>query len=126
MKDGLIEGRARPLANYPHVRRAGGLLFLSGASARQPDGSVPDGIEAQTEALIQNIAAVLDGAGAGLGNLVEITTFLTDMGDFPGYNGVWNRHFDADTGPARTTVAVKALPKPELLIEMKAMAAVKD
>ncbi len=125
-KDGIIEGRAQPLANNPHVCRVGGLLFLSEASARQPDGSVPESIAAQTEALIANLAAVLEGAGTRLEDLAEITTFLTDMDDLPGYNAVWNRHFDAATGPARTTVAVKALPKPAMLIEMRAVASARD
>lgn len=78
-------------------------------------------IRAQTRAVIENIRDILASAGAGLADVVEISTFLVNMNDFGGYNQVYGEFFDAD-GPARTTVAVHQLPHPQLLIEIKAVA----
>lgn len=128
-----LADRANPLAHYPHVRRAGDLLFLCGTSSRRPDnthagatvlkdGTVQKDIAAQTRAVIENMRAILHAAGGELTDLVDITTFLVDMTDFPGYNEVYNEFFDASTGPARTTVGVSELPHPNLLIEMKGIA----
>lgn len=125
--------KPKPLANYPHIRRAGDFLIISGASARQGDGSIPgaetgpDGarhldIRKQTVALIDNLKLVLADAGAGLGDLVELNCFLVDMADYAGFNEVYNGVFDAATGPARTTVGVRELPEPNLLIEIKGLA----
>lgn len=130
----IATGRAPALANYPHVRRAGGFLFVSGTSSRRADGGHdgvtlhPDGrveldIRAQTRAVIENIAALLERAGASLGDLVDLTTFLVDVPrDYAGYNEVYDTFFDAHSGPARTTVGVAQLPHPNLLIEIKAVA----
>lgn len=129
----ILPDRARTLANYPHMREAGGFLFVSGISARRPDGSVegvsvrPDGskirdIRAQTRAVIENLRQVLRAAGADLENLVDVTAFLSDMADYPGYNEVYDQYFSAETGPARTTIAARQLPGPDLLIEIKAIA----
>ncbi len=126
--------RAGALASYPHVRRVGSLLFVSGTSSRRPDnshvgvevledGTVVRDIRAQTRAVIENVGRLLEEAGADLSNVVDVTTFLVDMADFRGYNAVYNEFFDAETGPTRTTVAVHALPHPHLLIEMKVIAA---
>ena len=71
--------------------------------------------------MIENIRDILASAGAGLADVVEISTFLVNMNDFGGYNQVYGEFFDAD-GPARTTVAVHQLPHPQLLIEIKAVA----
>ncbi len=128
-----MTAKARPRANYPHVRRAGDFLFVSGTSARRPDNSIAgaevDGlgtrtldIRAQTEAVIENIRRILADEGAGIEDLVELSCFLVNMNDFGGFNEVYNRHFDAATGPARTTVAVHQLPHPDLLVEIKAVA----
>lgn len=130
----ILEDRASALAHYPHARRVGDLLFVSGVSSRRPDnthvgvtvhadGRVEKDIRLQTAAVIENIRAILQAAGGDLENLVDITTFLVDMADFAGYNEVYNRYFEQRTGPSRTTVAVKELPHPNLLIEMKAIAA---
>ena len=78
-------------------------------------------IRVQTRAVIENIRDILASAGAGLADVVEISTFLVNMNDFGGYNQVYGEFFDAD-GPARTTVAVHQLPHPQLLIEIKAVA----
>jgi 2-aminomuconate deaminase len=134
--DAIILGgeKAQALAHYPHARRVGDLLFVSGTSSRRadnthvgatenPDGTFTLDIEAQTEALIENIRGILQAAGLDLEHLVDVTTFLVEMKDFPGYNRVYNRFFDAQTGPTRTTVAVHQLPHPNLLIEIKAVAA---
>jgi 2-aminomuconate deaminase len=114
------------------VKRAGDLLFVSGTSARRPDNTIVGAavddlgttdldIRAQTRAVLENIAAILRTEGAGLRDIVDVTTFLVSMNDFKGYNEVYGEYFD-ETGPARTTVAVHQLPHPHLLIEMKATA----
>lgn len=129
----ILSDRANPLAGYPHARRAGDFLYLCGTSSRRPDdthdgvtfdddGNVTMDIAAQTRAVIENMRVILEAAGGNLSNLVDITTFLVDMDDFAGYNAVYNEYFDAQTGPARTTVGVRELPHPHLLIEMKAIA----
>jgi len=128
----VLEGRAQPLGKYPHVRRAGDFLFISGTSSRnadnthtgvtaQQDGSVLLDIRAQTHAVIQNIQVILQAVGADLKDIVDVTTFLMDMNDFPGYNEVYGEYFGFD-GPARTTIAAHQLPHPHLLIEIKAIA----
>lgn len=127
----LAEG-ARPRGAYPHLKRAGDFLFVSGTSSRRPDNSLAGAavdemgtmtldIAEQTRAVIENIRAILQEVGADLDDLVEITTFLVNMNDFGGYNRVYGEFFDHN-GPARTTVAVHQLPHPQLLIEIKAVA----
>jgi enamine deaminase RidA (YjgF/YER057c/UK114 family) len=83
------------------------------ARPRIPDGTFTLDIEAQTEALIENIRGILQAAGLDLEHLVDVTTFLVEMKDFPGYNRVYNRFFDAQTGPTRTTVARPSAPAPQ-------------
>jgi 2-aminomuconate deaminase len=128
----LVEGKAKPRGTFPHIRRAGDFLFVSGTSSRRPDNSIAGAdaddmgtttldIEAQTRAVIENIRDILAQEGADLDDLVEISTFLVNMNDFGGYNRVYSEFFDYD-GPARTTVAVHQLPHPHLLIEIKAVA----
>lgn len=128
----VVEGKARPRGKYPHVRRAGDYLFVSGTSARRADNTIAGAevdemgttrldIRAQTRAVIENIGAILSEAGAGLGDVVEITSFLVNMNDFGGYNEAYGEFFGYE-GPARTTVAVHQLPHPLLLIEIKAVA----
>ena len=128
----VVPGKAVPRGKFPHVRRGGDFLFVSGASSRLPDNTIAGAsvdamgtanldIRVQTRAVIENIRDILTAAGAELTDAVEITTFLVNMNDFGGYNEVYGQFFDA-TGPARTTVAVHQLPHPHLLIEMKAVA----
>jgi 2-aminomuconate deaminase len=123
---------AAPRGTYPHYRRAGDFIFVSGLSSRRPDnsiaGAVPDAsgslqldIRAQTRAVLEKLATVLEAAGASLADIVEVSTFLVDMNDFAGYNEVYAEFFVRD-GPARTTVAVHQLPHPHLRIEIKAVA----
>jgi 2-aminomuconate deaminase len=85
-------------------------------------GTVQFDIREQTRAVIENIRAILQSAGAGLEDVVEVSTFLVDMADFAGYNAAYAEYFSAETGPARTTVAVHQLPHPHLRIEIKAVA----
>lgn len=132
VKASVVEGKATPRGKFPHLKRAGDLLFISGTSSRRRDNSFegvqvdPLGvtnldIRAQTRAVIENIRDILRDAGADLGDLVETGVFLVNMNDFGGYNEVWAEYFDYD-GPTRTTVAVHQLPHPHLLIEIKAVA----
>jgi 2-aminomuconate deaminase len=128
----VLPGKAQPRGTFPHFRRAGDFIFVSGTSARRADdsiaGATPDAsgralldIRAQTRAVLENIRDILAGAGAALTDVVEVSTFLTDMADFAAYNSVYSEFFGYE-GPARTTVAVAALPHPQLLIEIKAVA----
>ena len=128
----VVDGKAKPLGKFPHFRRAGDFIFVSGTSSRRPDnsyegveiaadGSVRLDISAQTRAVIHNIRDILRAAGADLGDVVEISSFLVDMQDFTAYNAVYGEFFGFD-GPTRTTVAVHQLPHPHLLVEMKAVA----
>lgn len=131
-KSGLIAGKAKPRGRFPHVKRAGDFLFVSGTSSRRPDNSIVGAeaddtgatdldITAQTRAVIDNIADILAYEGATLKDVVEISAFLVDMNDFAKYNQVYAEYFDYD-GPTRTTVAVHQLPHPHLRIEIKAIA----
>jgi len=118
----VIPGRAKPRGRFPHFRRAGDFVFVSGTSSRRPDNSIEGAdIAAQTRAVIENIGAILTEAGGTLGDVVEICSYLVDMKDFDGYNQIYGQFFD-EQGPARTTVAVAELPHPDLLIEIKAVA----
>lgn len=129
----IASDRAGALANYPHARRAGGFIFVSGVSSRRSDnthegviihddGSAELDIRAQTRAVIENIRAILRLAGADLNNVVDATVFLVDMNDYVGMNEIYNEYFDATLGPSRTTVAVHQLPHANLLIEIKMIA----
>jgi 2-aminomuconate deaminase len=128
----VIAGKAKPRGKYPHVKRAGDFLFVSGTSARRADNTIVGAevdeygttrldIRAQTKAVVENISDILKSAGAQLNDVVEVTTYLVNMNDFAGYNEVYGEFFGYD-GPARTTVAVHQLPHPHLLIEIRAMA----
>lgn len=128
----VVPGMATPRGRYPHLRRAGDFVFVSGTSARRSDNSIAGAsadamgtltvdIRAQTRAVIENIGKILGEAGGKLSDLVEVSTFLVNMNDFGGYNDVYAEFFGFD-GPARTTVAVHQLPHPHLLIEIKAVA----
>src|SRR5690349_18678963 len=93
----IVSGRAGALANYPHARRANGLIFVSGISSRRaddthdgvrigPDGALELDIRAQTRAVIENIRAILREVGADLANVIDATVFLVDMDDYGGMN----------------------------------------
>jgi 2-aminomuconate deaminase len=124
-----------PVGAYPHARRAGNLLFLSGVGPRVPGsdavpGNVYDAggrlvgydIEAQCRQVFANVRAVLEASGARWEDLVDITVYLTDMArDFPAYNRLYAEHF-AGVDACRTTVGITALPTP-IAIELKCVAA---
>jgi len=128
----VVAGKATPRGRFPHLKRAGDFIYVSGTSSRRPDNSFegvqvdPMGvtaldIRAQTRAVIENIRDILKSVDAGLADVVETQVFLVNMNDFGGFNEVWAEYFDYD-GPTRTTVAVHQLPHPHLLIEIKAVA----
>jgi|SRR5271170_8008113 2-aminomuconate deaminase len=128
----VLQGKARPRGKYPHVKRAGDFLIVSGTSARRADNTIAGAqvdelgttnldIRAQTKAVIENVRDILESVGALLADVVEVTTYLVSMNDFAGYNEVYGEYFGYD-GPARTTVAVHQLPHPHLLIEIRVMA----
>ncbi|MDN5924580.1 MAG: RidA family protein [Xanthomonadales bacterium] len=124
-----------PVGAYPHARRVGNLLFLSGVGPRVPGtnavpGNVYDehgklvahNIEAQCRQVFANVRAVLEASGAQWADLVDVTVFLTDMqGDFAAYNRLYAEHF-ADVDACRTTLGITALPTP-IAIELKCVAA---
>ena len=96
----IIEGKAKPRGKYPHLKRAGDFLIVSGTSARRSDNTIAGAdvdemgtthldIRAQTRAVIENIRDVLQSAGSKLRDLVEVTTYLVNMNDFAGYNEVY-------------------------------------
>jgi 2-aminomuconate deaminase len=127
------DGAPRPVGAYPHAKRVGDLLFLSGIGPRNAGGGIPgvefdeDGavsaydIEAQCHAVFANVKTVLDSAGASWQDLVDVTVFLTNIEtDFATYNRIYAEYFSAD-GPCRTTVEVSRLPTP-IAIELKCIA----
>jgi len=128
----VIEGRAKPRGKYPHVKRAGDFVIVSGTSSRRADNTIAGAeidefgtthldIRVQTRAVIENVREILRTVGADLHDVVEVTSYLVNMNDFAGYNEVYGEYFTYE-GPARTTVAVHQLPHPHLLIEIRAMA----
>ena len=128
----------KPVGAYPHARRVGNLLFLSGIGPRDAkDDSIPGlelsksgnfvvfDFEAQCHSVFQNVRAVLEASGATWTDLVDVTVFLTDMKrDFTTYNRVYAEYF-ADAQPCRTTVGIDSLPTP-IAIELKCIAVIKD
>jgi 2-aminomuconate deaminase len=128
----VVKGKATPRGKYPHIKRAGDFLFVSGTSSRRADNTIAGAevdalgttrldIREQTRAVVENIRDILATADATLKDVVEVTAYLVSMNDFGGYNEVYGEFFDHD-GPARTTIAVHQLPHPHLLIEIRAMA----
>jgi 2-aminomuconate deaminase len=128
----VVPGKATPRGRFPHVKVAGGFVFVSGTSSRRPDNTIAGAevdemgtatldITVQTRAVIDNLRDLLRDVGADLSDLVQVTTYLVSMNDFGGYNAAYAEYFDAG-GPTRTTVAVHQLPHPHLLIEMQAIA----
>ena len=100
----VIPGRARPRGAYPHFKRAGHFVFVSGTSARRPDNTIAGAdademgtttldIRKQTRAVIENLRGILQHAGGDLDNLVEVTAYLISMNDYGGYNEVYGSFF---------------------------------
>lgn len=136
--DGITytESASTPLGSYPHARRVGNLLFLSGIGPRNPkDNSIPGleqdekgniikyDFEAECRSVFANVKAVLSAAGSSWDKIVDVTVFLTNMKkDFPLYNRIYNEYFD-NVQACRTTVEVKSLPTP-ISIELKVIATI--
>ena len=124
-----------PIGAYPHARRHGELLFLSGIGPRPPgggrvagvtfdaDGNIHDyDFEAQCHAVFANVRAVLESASARWEDLLDVTVYLVDIKrDFPTFNRIWSDYFGVQA-PCRTTVEVSRLPTP-IAIELKCIAA---
>ena len=119
----VASNAASPVGAYPHARRVGDLLFLSGIGPRRPvTNEIPSGIEAQTRATIDNVKAILEAAGSSLEKILDVTVYLTDMkGDFERFNRVYAEVL-GKVQPTRTTVGVDSLPTP-ISVEMKIIAA---
>ena len=127
-------GKVTPRGAYPHLKRAGNFIFVSGTSSRRPDNSIAGvdiidemgtkflNIEVQTREVLNNIDANLKKIGASLKDVIDVSTFLVNMNDFAGYNKAYAEFFDKETGPTRTTVAVHQLPHPDLVVEIKVTA----
>ncbi len=125
-KTDVVSSRApEPVGAFPHAKRVGDFLFLSGIGPRKRGSKeIPDGIEAQTLAVFKNVRLVLEDAGASWDDIVDVTVFLTDMNaDFPAFNRLYAKHFTTNR-PTRTTVEVGALPTP-ISVELKVIAYVK-
>ena len=113
---------AAPVGAYPHARRVGDLLFLSGIGPRRPvTNEIPTGIEAQTRATVDNVRVILEEAGSALDRILDVTVYLTDMKrDFESFNRVYAELL-GHIQPTRTTVGVESLPTP-IAVEMKIIA----
>lgn len=123
-----------PVGPYPHARRVGDFIFVSGMGPRRPGSKEIPGVymdamgrvtshdvELETRSTIENIATVLKAAGSSLDDVVDVTVFLTNMkSDFPVFNKVYGEYF-AKIGPTRTTVEVGSLPTP-IHVELKVIA----
>lgn len=126
MSSVMAKGAPEPVGPYPHARRAGDFIFVSGMGPRQPGqretpGITPRDIVVQTRATIENIKTVLEAAGSSLAEVVDVTCFLTHLSeDFARFNEIYGEYF-AKIGPTRTTVEVTKLPTP-ICVELKAVA----
>ena len=130
------EKAPEPVGNYPHARKVGNLLFLSGVGPRKPGTNVIPGvmmdgqgnalghdIEAQCHSVFENVRIILEESGSSWENLVDITVFLTNMQrDFDTYNRIYGDYFK-NNQPCRTTVEISSLPTP-IAIELKCIATI--
>ena len=134
IKFDIMAKHVTPRGAYPHTKRVGDFIFVSGTSSRRADNTIAGveqvdemgtkklDIEIQTREVLMNIERNLKKEGASLEDVVDVTSFLVNMNDFAGYNRAYAEFFSAETGPARTTVAVHQLPHPDLVVEIKVMA----
>lgn len=135
INEAINSGKApEPVGLYPHARRAGNLLFLSGVGPRERGSKKIPGvtldesgnivsydIETQCRSVFQNVKWILEEAGSGWDKLIDVTVFLTNMkDDFPVYNRLWAEYFK-DNQPCRTTIEINCLPTP-IAIELKCIA----
>ncbi len=130
------EEAPEPVGNYPHSRRVGNLLFLSGIGPRERSTRKIPGVEldengnivsydiaTQCHSVFKNVRTVVEGSGSSWDKIVDVTVFLTNMkDDFPIYNKIWAEYF-SDNPPCRTTLEIKSLPTP-IGIELKVIATV--
>jgi len=126
----------KPVGLYPHARKVGNLLFLSGVGPRKPNSNDIPGVEvnengnvishdiiAQCHSVFENVRIILEEAGSSWGKLVDVTVFLTDIkNDFDSYNKLYSEYF-SENQPCRTTVEVSSLPTP-IAIELKCIATI--
>ena len=129
-----MSDKVTPRGAYPHTKRVGDFIFVSGTSSRRADNTIAGvdiiddmgtmhlNIEVQTREVLKNIEKNLANEGASLKDVVDVTSFLVNMNDFAGYNKAYSEFFDKETGPTRTTVAVHQLPHPDLVVEIKVVA----
>ena len=126
-----MNNKVTPRGAYPHTKRVGDFIFVSGTSSRRADNTIA-GVEIvdemgtkrldayeQTKVVLQSIDANLQTLGASLKDVVDVSSFLVNMNDFAEYNKAYAEFFNAETGPTRTTVAVHQLPHPDLVVEIK-------
>src|SRR5690606_1967871 len=139
MSEKIVSSKApEPVGLYPHARRVGDLLFLSGVGPREKGSKKIPGvelneageivsydIETQCRSVFQNVRYILEDAGSAWENIIDVTVFLTNMkADFSAYNRLYAEYF-ADNQPCRTTVEISSLPTP-IAIELKVIATVKQ
>ncbi|NCF41292.1 MAG: RidA family protein [Bacteroidetes bacterium] len=130
----MMSKTVTPRGAYPHTKRVGDFIFVSGTSSRRADNSIA-GVEiidamgtkkldaaVQTREVLQNIDKNLAKEGASLADVVDVTSFLVNMNDFADYNKAYAEFFNPKNGPTRTTVAVHQLPHPDLVVEIKVVA----
>ena len=129
-----MEKHVTPRGAYPHTKRIGDFIYVSGTSSRRPDNTIAGvdiiddmgtkylNIGVQTTEVLKNIDKQLAKEGASLKDVVDVTSFLVNMNDFAGYNKAYAKFFDKENGPTRTTVAVHQLPHPDLVVEIKVVA----
>lgn len=123
MKIIQTDNAPQAIGPYSQAMKVGDFIFTSGQIALTPNGvMVQDNIELQTEQVMKNLQAVLEAAGSSLKNVVKTTIFLADMDDFATVNAIYEKWFDGHK-PARSTVAVKTLPK-NALVEIECIALV--
>jgi len=137
MSDSIESSKApEPVGLYPHARKAGNLLFLSGVGPRERGTRIIPGvttnaagqivsydIEAQCHSVFRNVRYILEDAGSSWDKIIDVTVFLTNMkDDFSAYNRIWAEYFK-DNAPCRTTVEINKLPTP-IAIELKVIAVI--
>lgn len=134
----LSQRAAEPVGPYPHAKRVGNLLFLSGVGPRHRGSAAIPGvtldergqvvahdIEAQCRSVFENVRLILEDAGSSWDRIVDVTVFLTDMNDFARYNKVYAEYFagPGKPNPTRTTIEISRLPTP-IAIELKVIATI--
>ncbi|HYV84831.1 MAG TPA: RidA family protein [Patescibacteria group bacterium] len=132
----ISERAAEAVGPYPHARRVGNLLFVSGIGPRRRGSKEIPGVTLdaqgqivtydiveQCRSVFENIRFILEDAGSSWDRIVDVTAFLTNMNDFAAYNKVYAEHFPPENRPSRTTVEVSRLPTP-IAVELKVIAAI--